>query len=114
MGRIRHADRTAGAVIGDRTLVHRRVTRTNAAHHEFFRNLLDHLRKSFAYCNQTIQALSDADMHNKIRFFGSERSVGESLYLIAGDMHEHLGQAIAYARMNHVVPPWTARSQQGQ
>ncbi len=41
MGRIRHADRTAGAVIGDRTLVHRRVTRTNAAHHEFFRNLLD-------------------------------------------------------------------------
>ncbi len=40
MGRIRHADRTAGAVIGDRTLVHRRVTRTNAAHHEFFRNLL--------------------------------------------------------------------------
>ncbi len=42
MGRIRHADRTAGAVIGDRTLVHRRVTRTNAAHHEFFRNLLVH------------------------------------------------------------------------
>ncbi len=41
MGRIRHADRTAGAVIGDRTLVHRRVTRTNAAHHEFFRNLLE-------------------------------------------------------------------------
>ncbi len=40
MGRIRHADRTAGAVIGDRTLVHRRVTRTNAAHHQFFRNLL--------------------------------------------------------------------------
>ncbi len=41
MGRIRHADRTAGTVIGDRTLVHRRVTRTNAAHHEFFRNLLE-------------------------------------------------------------------------
>ncbi len=41
MGRIRHADRTAGAVIGDRTLVHRRVTRTNAAHHQFFRNLLE-------------------------------------------------------------------------
>lgn len=24
------------------------------------------------------------------------------------DMHEHLGQLIAYARTNHVVPPWSA------
>lgn len=76
--------------------------------------VLDHLRKSFAYCKQTIQAISDADMNKKIRFFGAERSLGESFYLMASDMHEHLGQAIAYARMNHVVPPWTARSQQGQ
>jgi hypothetical protein len=26
---------------------------------------------------------------------------------VAGDMHEHLGQLIAYARMNHIVPPWS-------
>jgi hypothetical protein len=24
------------------------------------------------------------------------------------DMHEHLGQLIAYARSNHGVPPWSA------
>ena len=76
--------------------------------------VLDHLRKSFAYCKQTIEAIADADMNNKIRFFGAERSLGEAFYLMASDMHEHLGQAIAYARMNHVVPPWTARRQQGQ
>ncbi len=76
--------------------------------------VLDHLRKSFAYCKQTTQAISDADMNKKIRFFGAERSLGESFYVMASDMHEHLGQAIAYARMNHVVPPWTARRQQGQ
>ena len=23
------------------------------------------------------------------------------------DMHEHLGQLIAYARMNQIVPPWS-------
>ena len=23
------------------------------------------------------------------------------------DMHEHLGQSIAYARMNQIVPPWS-------
>ena len=71
--------------------------------------VLDHLRKSFAYCRQTIEAISDADMDKKIRFFGAERSVGEAFYIMASDMHEHLGQAIAYARMNHVVPPWSRR-----
>ncbi len=73
--------------------------------------VLDHLRRSFAYCRETIEAISDAEMDKKIRFFGEERSVGEAFYIMASDMHEHLGQAIAYARMNHVVPPWTARGQ---
>jgi len=34
------------------------------------------------------------------------------LLLLAGHAHEHLGQEIAYARMNGVVPPWTARQQE--
>ncbi len=69
--------------------------------------VLDHLQKSFAYCKQTIEAISDEDMNNMIRFFGAERPLGEAFYIMASDMHEHLGQAIAYARMNHVVPPWS-------
>jgi hypothetical protein len=28
--------------------------------------------------------------------------------------HEHLGQAIAYARMNKITPPWTAREEAAQ
>jgi len=35
--------------------------------------------------------------------------MSEALYLILCEMHEHLGQAIAYARFNEVVPPLTAR-----
>ncbi len=50
-------------------------------------------------------------MNETIQMFGQERTVQEALFLIVGDMHEHLGQAIAYARMNEVVPPWTARQQ---
>ena len=26
---------------------------------------------------------------------------------VGGDMHEHLGQLIAYARTNQIVPPWS-------
>jgi hypothetical protein len=28
---------------------------------------------------------------------------------MANHMHEHLGQSIAYARVNGVVPPWSAK-----
>ena len=76
--------------------------------------VLEHLRKSFAYCKQTLEDVADGDIDKKIRFFGAERTLGEAFYLMASDMHEHLGQAIAYARMSHIVPPWTARRQQGQ
>jgi hypothetical protein len=29
------------------------------------------------------------------------------LTLLVSHLHEHLGQAIAYARMNGVAPPWS-------
>ncbi len=73
--------------------------------------ILEHLRKSFVHCKEAVANLTDEQMHSEIQFFGAERPVHEAIYLIMGDMHEHLGQAIAYARMNQVVPPWTARRQ---
>jgi uncharacterized damage-inducible protein DinB len=33
------------------------------------------------------------------------------IYLMVTHTHEHLGQSIAYARMNGVMPPWTAEAQ---
>ena len=38
---------------------------------------------------------------------GQQRSLYEFIFVIAGDMHEHLGQLISYARMNNIVPPWS-------
>jgi hypothetical protein len=37
----------------------------------------------------------------------SNVSVTQTANHIMGDLHEHLGQLIAYARMNRVVPPWS-------
>jgi len=73
------------------------------------REVLEYLEESFAYMRQAVASLADEQMHETIQMFGQERTVQEALFMIAGDMHEHLGQAIAYARMNEVVPPWTAR-----
>jgi len=30
-----------------------------------------------------------------------------AILMATGDMHEHLGQLIAYARTNQIVPPWS-------
>jgi len=34
-------------------------------------------------------------------------SASQAALGVGGDLHEHLGQLIAYARTNHIVPPWS-------
>lgn len=70
--------------------------------------VLEHLAASFAYCNDAFEALPESELDRVIPFFGQERTIGSAIYLLLTDMHEHLGQAIAYARTNEVVPPWSA------
>ena len=76
------------------------------------RDVLAALETSATYLLEAVGSLSDAQMAETIRMFGQEGVLQTSLLLVVGDMHEHLGQAIAYARMNEVVPPWTARQSQ--
>jgi uncharacterized damage-inducible protein DinB len=42
--------------------------------------------------------------------FGQPASKRRMLILLVTHMHEHLGQSIAYARTNGVVPPWSANA----
>ena len=77
-------------------------------------DVLTQLERSATYMLQVVGHLTDEQMDDTIQMFGQERTIQAALFLVVGDMHEHLGQAIAYARMNEVVPPWTARQQTGQ
>jgi hypothetical protein len=69
--------------------------------------VIAHLTKGFAYAKQTIEAIDPATLTGKRSVFGRERTIPEIVLFVGGDMHEHLGQLIAYARMNHIVPPWS-------
>ena len=52
--------------------------------------------------------LTDADLDKPVRMYG-ELSTERAAFITAlTHIHEHLGQSIAYARMNGVVPPWSA------
>jgi uncharacterized damage-inducible protein DinB len=69
--------------------------------------VIDALKKSFAHLRAAIEATPDADLDKPVKFFGMDSTV-RGLYLVtANHEHEHLGQSIAYARMNGIVPPWS-------
>lgn len=72
----------------------------------------EQLSQSFAYAEKSIQGISDADLEKNIKMF-NRTTTGKAMLLgLISDLHEHLGQAIAYARMNNITPPWTAAMQQ--
>jgi uncharacterized damage-inducible protein DinB len=72
------------------------------------------LKDSFAHFKQGIQALSDGDADKPQKMFGRQTTLRGSFMMITGHFGEHLGQSIAYARVNGVVPPWTEEQQQQQ
>lgn len=67
------------------------------------------LRQSFAHVKDAILKTPDAELDKPTVMFGNETTVRGVFFTAATHMHEHLGQAIAYARMNNVVPPWSAK-----
>jgi len=72
--------------------------------------LLTALRASFGYARTAWSALSEADMSRSWDFFGAQMSGSRVAFAIMTDQHEHLGQLVAYARMNGIAPPWSARA----
>jgi len=65
------------------------------------------LTASYADLQKAITALSDSDLQTPVKLFGRDMTKQAALMLLLGDQHEHLGQSIAYARTNGVVPPWS-------
>jgi uncharacterized damage-inducible protein DinB len=66
------------------------------------------LKQSFESLHQAIDAVPEADLGRQVTIFGQQATVGEVMVGLATHAHEHLGQSIAYARMNGIVPPWSA------
>jgi uncharacterized damage-inducible protein DinB len=65
------------------------------------------LKASYANLQKAITGLSDKDLQTRVKLFGEDMTKQDALMLILEDQHEHLGQSIAYARSNGVVPPWS-------
>jgi len=69
------------------------------------------LKQSFEHVRKAVLSTSDADLDKPVQFFGQPSTIRNVLYIVGTHQHEHFGLTIAYARMNGVVPPWTAARQ---
>jgi uncharacterized damage-inducible protein DinB len=67
----------------------------------------DALRRSFAHARATGASIRPQDLDGTADLFGTPATRRATLLMLVTHMHEHLGQSIAYARMNGVAPPWS-------
>jgi uncharacterized damage-inducible protein DinB len=51
------------------------------------------------------------DLNKEVEAFGIKFSLRNFMITILNHNHEHLGQSIAYARMNGVTPPWSKKGE---
>ena len=65
------------------------------------------LAASMDHVRGVMDSMSDADLAKSTELYGREVESWAVLLQLLTHMNEHLGQAIAYARMNRVVPPWS-------
>lgn len=70
--------------------------------------IIEQLGKSFANAHAVVAAMTNADFAKALPKLGPDANYGDVVYILVTHAHEHLGQSIAYARQNGIVPPWTA------
>ena len=65
------------------------------------------LKKSFDDAQNFLAGYTDTDFDSEVELPFGKFTKAQLLMLCATHPHEHLGQAIAYARTNHITPPWS-------
>jgi uncharacterized damage-inducible protein DinB len=63
--------------------------------------------ESFKRAREALESASAGSLSRDVDFFGNATTRRAVLAMLDTHISEHLGQLIAYARMNGVVPPWS-------
>ena len=70
--------------------------------------IIGDLKQSFDELEKALDSTSAADADRTVKAFGRDTTVRGIFISITQHAAEHLGQSIAYARMNGIAPPWSA------
>ena len=70
-------------------------------------DIIKMLKDSFEYARNFVSNMKEEDLDKEVELpFGKFTQRGV-LFILITHGHEHLGQSIAYARMNGITPPWS-------
>lgn len=73
--------------------------------------IVEDLNQSWDFTDKAINGMTNADFAKLMPKLGPQANEGDVIYILVADAHEHLGQLVAYARQNGIVPPWTVAMQ---
>jgi uncharacterized damage-inducible protein DinB len=65
------------------------------------------LKRSLEAVRAAIEGARAAELDRHVDFFGMDKTVRGIYLRILTHVNEHMGQSVAYARVNGIVPPWS-------
>lgn len=68
--------------------------------------VVDYLRRSVDHVETMMEQMPESRLTEDTRLYGRTVNGQAVLMQLITHMSEHVGQAISYARMNEIVPPW--------
>ncbi len=75
--------------------------------------IMEIVSESFETLKERVGMLTEEDLNREVEVFGMTMTIRNFMITMIGHTHEHLGQSIAYARTNHVTPPWSKKDSEG-
>jgi uncharacterized damage-inducible protein DinB len=70
-------------------------------------DVISWLKRSLDAVKKAHADIKPADLQRKVRIAGRDATVDGMYLRILVHANEHMGQLVAYARMNGIVPPWS-------
>ena len=72
--------------------------------------LIAAMDQSLRLLSATVGGLALDKMNTSITYYGQPALPRVAAMYTLGDLHEHLGQLVSYARMQQIVPPWSKKA----
>jgi uncharacterized damage-inducible protein DinB len=69
--------------------------------------VLEIYERSTEHVQESVTRMSEEDLTASTVLYGREVAGWAVLFQLLSHMNEHVGQSVAYARMNGIVPPWS-------
>jgi uncharacterized damage-inducible protein DinB len=85
-------------------------TRAKVAATDSKAELTARLRETFAFCDQALANLTDANLGEELPFFGGRKMSRAAIMTVTtGDWADHYSQTATYLRLNGMLPPTAKR-----